>query len=120
MPRYIILLHETSSPQRGPVHWDFMLETGGVLRTWALAEEPAAKREIAADQLADHRLAYLEYEGPISGDRGSVTRWDAGEYRSISESAGELRVALKGQKLSGEVVLRREEGSQRWRFAFST
>ena len=57
-----------------------MLEQDGVLRTWALAEEPAAQAEIAAEALGDHRLDYLEYEGPVSGDRGSVSRWDEGEY----------------------------------------
>jgi hypothetical protein len=120
MPRYVILRHEMPSPERGPVHWDFMLETDGILRTWALAEQPTLQREIAANQLADHRLAYLDYEGPISGNRGIVTRWDAGEYRLDIDSADELQISLKGQKLSGEVLLCRSEEPQRWRFTFST
>ena len=120
MPRYVILRHETPSSARGQGHWDFMLETGGILRTWALAEEPKDQNEIAADQLADHRLAYLDYEGPISGDRGSVTKWDVGDYQLASESADELQISLKGQRLSGEVLLRRAEQPQRWRFTFST
>jgi len=120
MPRYVILQHEMSTPEREPVHWDFMLERNGILQTWALAEQPTLQREIPADQLPDHRLAYLDYEGPISGDRGSVTRWDAGEYQLGSESADELQIRLTGQKLSGEVLLRRAEEPQRWRFTFST
>jgi len=120
MPRYVILRHETPSPQRGPVHWDFMLERNGILQTWALAEQPTRECEIAADELADHRLAYLDFEGPISGDRGTVTQWDAGEYQLDIDSADTLQISLKGQKLFGEVLLRREEESQRWRFAFST
>jgi hypothetical protein len=120
MPRYVILRHEIPSPERGPVHWDFMLERDGILRTWALTEQPTPQREIAADQLADHRLAYLDYEGPISGDRGIVARWDAGEYQLGGESADELQISLKGQKLFGEVRLRRAEESHRWRFTFST
>jgi len=120
MPRYVILRHETTNPQRGPVHWDFMLEKNGILLTWALAEQPSPNRETVADQIADHRLAYLDYEGPISGDRGSVTRWDAGEYQLEVDSADELNISLKGQRLSGQVRLRRDEAPQRWRFAFST
>jgi hypothetical protein len=120
MPRYVILRHETPSSERQPVHWDFMLEAGGVLKTWALVDEPADRHEIAADELADHRVAYLDYEGPISGQRGTVTRWDTGEYHFTSQSADEFRVALRGQKLSGEVILRRPQGSQRWRFIFSS
>jgi hypothetical protein len=120
MPRYVILQHETPSPERGLVHWDFMLERDGILRTWALAEQPRLQREIAADELPDHRLAYLDYEGPISGDRGAVTRWDAGEYQLGIEFADELQISLKGQKLSGAVLLRRAEEPHRWRFTFST
>lgn len=120
MPRYVILRHESPGSERRPVHWDFMLETGSVLKTWAVAGEPADQREIAADELADHRLAYLDYEGPISGDRGTVTRWDAGEFRFTSQSADELRVVLEGQKLSGEVILCRQQDAQRWRFTFSS
>lgn len=33
------------------------------------------------DELPEHRRAYLEYEGPISRDRGSVTRVEDGEVR---------------------------------------
>src|SRR5262245_11174038 len=92
MPRYVILRHETPKSDRAPIHWDFMLESDGILRTWALAELPVLQREIAADELADHRLAYLDYEGPISGDRGTVTQWDAGEYQLRGESADELQI----------------------------
>jgi hypothetical protein len=34
-------------------------------------ELPPGQRAIA-ERIADHRPAYLEYEGPISGDRGSI------------------------------------------------
>ena len=67
MPRFVILRHELPDPRRRGVHWDFMLEHAGVLRTWALAEEPAPNKPISAEALADHRLAYLNYEGPVSG-----------------------------------------------------
>jgi hypothetical protein len=121
MPRFVVLRHEMLGSDRGGVHWDLMLERDGALRTWALAEEPTADREIAADQLAEHRLAYLDYEGPISGDRGSVTRIDAGDYEDLADSAQELTVRLRGGRLIGDARLHRQANeSQRWTFFFST
>ena len=66
--------------------------------------------------LPDHRPDYLEYEGPISGGRGTVSRWDHGTYQIESESAGELAIVLFGAKLSGRVRLTCLPGqAQRWR-----
>jgi hypothetical protein len=75
MPRYVILTHDHPFP-----HWDFMLEDGSVLRTWRLLAQPAAGQIVRAEKLPDHRLAYLDYEGPVSGGRGVVARWDYGTY----------------------------------------
>jgi len=36
---------------------------------------------LAVERIGDHRPAYLEYEGPISGDRGNVARVARGQYR---------------------------------------
>ena len=64
MPRYVILEHETT----GGSHFDFMLETGGTLKTWSISQPPLNGVEMDAEALPDHRLAYLDYEGPISDD----------------------------------------------------
>ncbi len=72
--RFVILLHE--SP-RGD-HWDLMLETGTLenprLTTWSLPPQQMPAQNIsficAGTQLPDHRIAYLDYEGPISDHRG--------------------------------------------------
>lgn len=82
-----------------------MLEWGPALRTWALLEPPEAGRSLRAERLADHRLDYLDYEGPISRDRGSVTQWDAGDFLLLEETAERLEVQLAGKKLSGRLVL---------------
>ncbi len=120
MPRYVILLHEMPPGGERPTHWDLMLELGGSLRTWALAAEPALETTCDAQQLADHRLAYLDYEGPVSGDRGSVTRWDAGRYHVESESDEELAVTLRGGRLVARAtLLRRESDDYFWRVSFS-
>lgn len=108
--KFVILRHE------GPrgLHWDFMLQSGGTLRTWALAEEPLAGRTIAAEPLADHRIEYLELEGPISGGRGVVARWDRGDYERIRESPDGLELSLAGSRISGRVRLSR--GDAGWEF----
>jgi len=104
-----------------PLHWDLMLETGGILRTWALPAEPAAGRELIAEPLADHRLAYLDYEGPISGERGEVARWDRGVWELLDESGEKLVARLRGEKLVGRLTLSREPvAAQRWRFFFES
>lgn len=111
MPRFVILRHETpSGHERGP-HFDLMLEAGGVLRTWSLLELPAEGKVIQGEALPDHRLAYLDYQGPVSGDRGSVSRVDEGEYEIIEDSADLLRMRFSGKALRGTFVLRRVEGS---------
>ena len=120
MPRFVILRHEFSQSQQRDTHWDLMLEQQGALRTWALASEPDAETEIAAEALPDHRLAYLAYEGPVSGNRGSVTRWDAGEYEPLVDLPDEVLVKFRGTRLNGSGSLRRPpEHAQRWMFTFS-
>ena len=57
---------------------------------------------IRAERLPDHRRRYLDYEGPISGNRGSVIRWDAGDYVLLSdESDGGLLLEFHGDKRHG-------------------
>lgn len=116
MPRFVILCHDSF---RGE-HFDLMLEADGVLKTWALPEAPTAGIEMACEALADHRLAYLDYEGPISGDRGCVTRWDGGTYLVERQSDGEWVVRLTGDRLYAMVTLQRSaENPKRWRFAIT-
>lgn len=120
MPRFVILRHEMSTSPRAGVHWDFMLERDGKLRTWALVAEPVMGVEIAADALADHRIDYLQYEGPIGGDRGEVRRWDEGQSEVRYETPIELAVELKGTKLAGTAYLKRADAAaERWTFLLS-
>jgi hypothetical protein len=135
MPRFVLLYHECPPGYARASHWDFMLEVGGALRTWAVARLPAEwhqaalrtrdlyaecapasnYNEVEAEPLGDHRREYLEYEGPISGDRGHVVRIDYGTYRSIREAPQIWILALRGQLLQGSVELRQtEEGQSDW------
>jgi hypothetical protein len=99
--RFVILRHDHP---RG-VHWDFMLESAGVLKTWALPQPPEPGSEQPARALGDHRIAYLDYEGPVSGDRGSVSRWDAGQCVWLLDSEHEIEVLLTGARLVAHVRL---------------
>jgi hypothetical protein len=97
-----------------------MLETGGVLATWALEDLPAAGQQVSAERLADHRIDYLDFEGPVSGNRGAVTRWDAGRYRVESQTAAAWHVRIRGSQLDGQLVLEAEvDEPQRWRVRYS-
>ena len=111
MPRFVILEHDHPT-----LHWDLMLEAGDVLQTWRLAQPPEGTTgQIAATALADHRLLYLDYEGPISGHRGSVRRWDKGTYVIENESTAEVLLTFNGSLLRGRAKLWQSE-KEGWRF----
>jgi len=114
-----------------PSHWDLMLEEGDVLRTWSLASLPAMWKaqlsnsaisgdssggpsQVEAARLADHRLAYLDYEGPISAERGEVRREDGGDYRPLESATGLLHVELNGAAIRGPIRLEQVAGDH-WR-----
>jgi len=101
MPRFVLLEHNWNG-----LHWDLMLESGDVLRTWAIDAPIVAGQELPARALLDHRRIYLEYEGELSGNRGRVRRVDAGTFRILVWRAEHVRVELSGTQLVGEVDLR--------------
>lgn len=92
-----------------------MLEGEDALMTWQLLREPVDRRclPIPARRIGDHRLAYLEYEGPVSRGRGSVVRADAGTVTIEKLTAGRCAFELSACRLSGRFVLVRNEGD-RW------
>lgn len=94
-----------------------MVETGSVLATWALPLPPNRNHEFPAQSLPDHRITYLEYEGPVSDGRGSVVRWDTGTYELVEQTDGRLVLNLSGDKLVGQVELTRlSDESDQWQF----
>lgn len=101
MPRFVILQHDHPF-----VHWDLMLEVGAALRTWRLPAPPTEQPK-EATPLGDHRRMYLDYEGAVSGDRGHVKRWDAGEYEVREQGDDRWRVALHGRRWQGTATLTR-------------
>jgi hypothetical protein len=105
MPRFVILRHETPPDYPRPSHWDLMLESGGALRTWALSEEPVVDSTQTAKPLEDHRLEYIDYEGPVSAGRGTVSRWDEGMYELVEDSPKRLVVKLFGHAIQAALTV---------------
>ena len=103
MHRWVILEHDHPF-----LHWDLMLQTGDVLRTWRLAESPQPGKTIRAEAIANHRLMYLDYEGPVSGNRGRVRRWDEGIYQGELGNGEQIVLVLNGRRFRGRLVLRRD------------
>jgi hypothetical protein len=101
MPRFVILRHQVPADYPRPAHLDLMLERDGTLMTWAIERLPAVGETITAERLADHRLAYLDYEGGLTGGRGSVERVEQGEYVLVYESPGRLVARVAGAALHG-------------------
>lgn len=114
--RFVILFH--AHPTEGD-HYDLMIEDGASLATWRIEQSPdslAAGQSIACQPIGDHRLAYLEYEGPVSGDRGHVTRHDAGNCTMSDRSSSPTRLLFDGGRLKGRFVMERVESTpDQWR-----
>ena len=92
--RYVILRH-TGAP--GPDHLDFMLESGDTLKTWTIHSTDFTVEQTIT-QNSDHRLQYLDYEGPISGERGEVKRVAAGTYEVGAWSPDKILLTLSREQ----------------------
>jgi bifunctional non-homologous end joining protein LigD len=115
MPSFVV--HEHHSRR---LHFDFRLEMGGVLRSWAVPKGPSlsTKQRRLAILVEDHPLEYKDFEGIIPKGfygAGPVVIWDRGNYRLIRGSLeeGNLEFFLEGRKLKGLFVLTRLKGKER-------
>ena len=103
------------------LHWDFRIETDGVLKSWAVTKgpstDPADKR--LAVRTEDHPLSYAEFEGTIPEGEyggGTVMLWDKGTWEPLpGKSAkdideGHLHFILHGTRMKGEWLLVRMKG----------
>src|SRR3954464_11758220 len=115
-PRFVIQLHDATT-----LHYDFRLEAGGVLKSWAVPKGPSTdpREKRLAVEVEDHSLDYAEFEGRIGTGYGAgrVIVWDAGTYRSLTDGpveaaieSGHLSFWLEGEKLRGGWTLQRTSG----------
>ncbi|MEM3383471.1 MAG: DNA polymerase ligase N-terminal domain-containing protein [Nitrososphaerales archaeon] len=117
MPIFVVHEHWASHH-----HFDFRLEMGDVLKSWAvpkgLPKEPGIKR--LAIEVEDHPLEYADFEGTIpEGEYGAgkVEIWDKGSYTLKARKVREIRFELKGNKLNGDytlLLIREEKGRRQW------
>ncbi|QDU29815.1 hypothetical protein ETAA8_49300 [Anatilimnocola aggregata] len=116
MPQFVLLRHTLPADSPRASHYDLMLESGESLLTWAIEALPTAG-SIVAEELPPHRLVYLDYEGAVSNNRGSVARVDRGELVWLQQTSDEYCARLQGEQLRGEFRLRRTS-AQFWELSF--
>jgi len=123
MSPFVILRHETVEKDPRPSHWDLMFQKNDVLATWATPEFPSPGVCSVAERLASHRLAYLDYEGPVSRSRGQVRRAAWGQYVEDRWEENRCAVWLQGQMADGAPLQWRielqllDEPAQKWRLS---
>ena len=111
--RFVVQLHDATT-----LHFDFRLQSGDVLRSWAVPKGPSldpAVRRLAVP-VDDHSLAAGEFEGVHDGQRrgtGAVIIWDEGTAEIVRDEPGHVSFILHGHKLSGGFALTRT-GPNRW------
>ena len=103
--RFVVQKHQARN-----LYYDFRLEMGGVLRSWAVPKGPPLEPGIRrlAIQVEDHPVDYIDFAGGIPQGEygaGSVEIWDKGEFDLEKESADILEFSLRGKKLSGSYAL---------------
>ena len=113
LPRFVVQLHDATT-----LHFDFRLQSGQVLRSWAVPKGPSLDPGVRrlAVPVEDHALTAGEFEGVHVGQSrgsGAVIIWDEGTAEIIRDEPGHVLFFLHGRKLSGGFALTRT-GEQRW------
>ena len=113
------VIHEHHARQ---LHYDFRLEIGDVLKSWAIPKgpslNPADKR--LAIMVDDHLLEYFDFEGIIPEGQygsGAVVIWDSGTYSLLEGDnpvealeSGKIVMELYGKILKGGFTLVKMKG----------
>jgi bifunctional non-homologous end joining protein LigD len=116
--RFVVQRHRATR-----LHYDFRLEIGGVLVSWAVPRGPTLDPEQRrmAVHVEDHPIEYLDFEGvipPRQYGAGDVIVWDWGTWEPETETPdpalavedGELKFRLHGQKLGGRFTIVQTSG----------
>lgn len=108
--RFVIQKHDARN-----LHYDFRLELGGSLKSWAVPKGPSLdpRQKRLAVHVEDHPLSYGNFEGSIPAGQygaGDVIVWDHGVWQphddpAASYRAGKLKFTLIGEKLGGDWTL---------------
>jgi DNA ligase D-like protein (predicted 3'-phosphoesterase) len=122
-PIFVIQQHDATA-----MHYDFRLEAGGVLKSWAVPKGPSTnpRDKRLAMRTEDHPRGYASFEGVIPEGQygaGPVVVWDTGTYRNLGDvpveeavELGHVKVWLEGHKLRGGFALTRTATTPRERW----
>lgn len=116
LSRFVVQKHQARN-----LHYDFRLEQGGVLKSWAVPKGVPEKKGIKrlAVQVEDHPVEYINFSGIIPKGEygaGTVEIWDKGKWQALDGSLerGSIKFSLAGKKLQGEYVLVRLKDKKNW------
>lgn len=119
--RFVIQKHAATN-----LHYDFRLEMGGVLKSWAVPKGPSTDPTVKrlAMMVEDHPFDYRTFEGIIPKGQyggGTVMVWDEGTYEPAEGNfaakkerekellhqlhKGKIVFNLNGEKLKGQFAL---------------
>lgn len=129
---FVVQIHDART-----LHFDFRLETDGVLKSFAVPKGPSdnPREKRFATPTEDHPLEYRTFEGTIAAGgygAGTVIVWDEGTYLNTTTdrhgedvpltealNRGHASFRLNGRKLHGGYALTRirtaaQEGREAW------
>jgi len=108
MPIYVIHEHRAKN-----LHWDLRLESGGVLKSWALPKMPSWTTGVRrlAIQVKDYPKSKAKFQGEIKegSEKGKMKIWDEGNYNYESKSSKKFIFNLQGKVLKGKYCLIKPE-----------
>ena len=98
-------------------HFDFRLEMGGVLKSWAIPKTIPSRAGVKrlAIQVEDHPLSYATFSGIIPEGNygaGKVDIWDNGVYELEQGTGVKYTFTLHGNILKGKYYLRKMDGNK--------
>jgi len=125
-PIFTVQKHQASH-----LHYDFRLEIGGALKSWAIPKGPSMDPSVKrlAVEVEDHDLGYAEFEGVIGEGyygAGPVLVWDTGWFEPLRANRGpvspmmmfhegKLDLCMHGQRLQGGFTLvRMKDRPREW------
>jgi hypothetical protein len=108
--RFVVLRHQVGPhlERTRELHFDWMFEVEGELRTFCTApiDSFGESFEVDASRLANHRREYLDFEGEIGGNRGTVQRVLSGTVSTTDDDS--RRFTAEIQWLEGNEPRRAE------------